>query len=87
MLVPLDQGTPRGIAASLQGHSVKEAKAQGWDLLKNGELLDAAKAAGFKPRSRSHLIGSCEKSFVRTQSTRIAHSFNSRLALPSNINI
>jgi len=48
MLVLFDQGTPRGIAASLQGHSVKEAKAQGWDLLKNGELLDAAEAAGFE---------------------------------------
>ena len=48
MLVRFDQGTPRGIAASLQGHSVKEVKAQGWDLLKNGELLDAAEAAGFE---------------------------------------
>jgi hypothetical protein len=48
MLVLFDQGTPRGIAASLQGHSVKEAKAQGWDLLKNGELLNAAEAAGFE---------------------------------------
>ena len=48
MLVLLDQGTPRGIAVSLQGHSVKEARAQGWDLLKNGELLDAAEAAGFE---------------------------------------
>ena len=48
MLVHFDQGTPRGIAASLQGHSVKEAKAQGWDLLKNGELLNAAEAAGFE---------------------------------------
>ena len=48
MLVLFDQGTPRGIAAALQGHSVKEAKAQGWDLLKNGELLDAAEAAGFE---------------------------------------
>jgi hypothetical protein len=47
MLVLFDQGTPGGIAASLQGHSVKEAKAQGWDLLKNGELLNA-EAAGFE---------------------------------------
>ena len=48
MLILFDHGTPRGIAASLQGHSVKEAKAQGWDLLKNGELLNAAEAAGFE---------------------------------------
>jgi hypothetical protein len=47
MLVLFDDGTPRGIARSLQGHIVKEARSQGWDTLSNGELLDAAERAGF----------------------------------------
>ena len=47
MLVLFDHGTPRGLARSLVGHAVKEARAQGWDTLRNGELLDAAEAAGF----------------------------------------
>ncbi len=48
MLVLFDHGTPRGIARALQGHTVKEAKAQGWDTLSNGELLKAAEEAGFE---------------------------------------
>jgi hypothetical protein len=47
MLVLFDHGTPRDIARSLQGHEVKEARAQGWDTLSNGELLTAAEDAGF----------------------------------------
>jgi hypothetical protein len=47
MLVLFDHGTPRGIARALQGHTVKEARAQGWDTLNNGELLKAAEEAGF----------------------------------------
>lgn len=47
MLVLFDHGTPRGIARALEGHTVKEAKAQGWDTLSNGELLKAAEEAGF----------------------------------------
>ena len=47
MLVLLDHGTPRGIARSLHPHTVKEAKAQGWDTLSNGQLLKAAEEAGF----------------------------------------
>jgi hypothetical protein len=47
MLILFDQGTPRGIARALLGHKVKEARAQGWDTLTNGELLAAAEAAGF----------------------------------------
>src|SRR5713101_5723583 len=38
MLVLLDHGTPRGIARALQGHIIKEAKAQGWDTLSNGAI-------------------------------------------------
>jgi predicted nuclease of predicted toxin-antitoxin system len=47
MRVLFDNGTPRGVATGLTGHSVEEARSRGWDMLKNGELLDAAEAAGF----------------------------------------
>jgi hypothetical protein len=47
MLILFDHGTPRGIVRALQGHIVKEAKAQGWDTLSNGELLKVAEEAGF----------------------------------------
>lgn len=47
MLVLFDNGTPRGIARELQGHIVKESRAQGWDMLHNGDLLNAAEASGF----------------------------------------
>lgn len=43
-----DNGTPRGVAAALTGHVVEEARARGWDSLGNGQLLDAAEAAGFE---------------------------------------
>jgi hypothetical protein len=47
MRVLFDNGTPRGVGAALTGHIVEEARAHGWDTLRNGELLDAAEAAGF----------------------------------------
>ena len=47
MRVLFDNGTPRGVAAALSAHIVEEARSRGWDSLKNGELLDAAEAAGF----------------------------------------
>jgi len=47
MLILFDHGTPRGIASYLAEHTVKEARAQGWDRLTNGELLKAAESAGF----------------------------------------
>lgn len=47
MRVLFDNGTPRGVAAALPAHTVEEARSRGWDTLKNGELLDAAEAAGF----------------------------------------
>lgn len=31
MLILFDNGTPRGIARELPGHTVKEAREQGWD--------------------------------------------------------
>jgi hypothetical protein len=47
MRVLFDNGTPRGVAAALTDHIVEEARAHGWDTLRNGELLDAAEAAAF----------------------------------------
>jgi hypothetical protein len=47
MRILFDHGTPRGLARYLQGHSILEAKSQGWDTLNNGELLAAAEAARF----------------------------------------
>ncbi len=47
MLILFDHGTPRGLARALEGHTVKEARAQGWDTLSNGDLLNAAEKAGF----------------------------------------
>jgi predicted nuclease of predicted toxin-antitoxin system len=47
MRILFDHGTPRGLARSLEGHTVREAKVEGWDTLSNGELLSAAEEAGF----------------------------------------
>jgi len=47
MLILFDHGTPRGIAPALVGHTVKEARAKGWDTLSNGDLLNVAEDAGF----------------------------------------
>jgi hypothetical protein len=47
MRILFDNGTPRGVASALSDHTVEEARSHGWDTLRNGELLDAAEAAGF----------------------------------------
>ena len=47
VLILLDNNAPRGLARAFAGHSVAEARDRGWSALKNGELLDAAEAAGF----------------------------------------
>ena len=47
MTILFDHGTPLPSIAFLKQHTVKDAKSQGWDTLSNGELLDAAEAAGF----------------------------------------
>ena len=47
MRILFDHGTPRGLARSLVGHEVEEARTRGWDTLSNGELLSAAERAGF----------------------------------------
>ena len=43
----LDNGTPKGVAASLVGHQVTRARQIGWQELKNGELIMKAEADGF----------------------------------------
>jgi len=47
MLILFDHGTPAPLRPFLEGHTVRLAKAQGWDRLTNGDLLDAAEKAGF----------------------------------------
>jgi hypothetical protein len=48
MRVLLDQATPLPIRHYLAGHIVSTAFRQGWDTLRNGELLSAAEKAGFE---------------------------------------
>jgi predicted nuclease of predicted toxin-antitoxin system len=47
MRILFDQATPLPIRPYLKGHEVRTAAQQGWDQLKNGELLVAAEADGF----------------------------------------
>jgi hypothetical protein len=47
MRVLFDQATPVPIRPHLEGHEVRTASQEGWDTLKNGELLAAAEACGF----------------------------------------
>jgi hypothetical protein len=48
MLTLFDNGTPRGLARFLVGHSVEEAWSRGWEEISNGDLIDAAEQAGFE---------------------------------------
>jgi hypothetical protein len=50
MRVLFDQATPVPSRSYLEGHTVTTAFRQGWDTLKNGELLAAAEQAGFETR-------------------------------------
>ena len=47
MRVLFDQATPVPIRSFLTGHVVSTAAHEGWNELQNGDLLDAAEAAGF----------------------------------------
>ncbi len=47
MRVLFDQATPVPLRPFLQGHTVRTAAQEKWDRLRNGELLNAAEAAGF----------------------------------------
>jgi hypothetical protein len=46
MLILFDNGTPRGLARYLTGHTVEEARSRGWEEMVSGELIDAAEQAG-----------------------------------------
>jgi len=48
MLVLFDQATPVPLRLFLKGHIVKTAWQQGWDRLRNGDLLRMAEDAGFE---------------------------------------
>jgi hypothetical protein len=47
MRILFDQATPVPLRPYLEGHSVRTAAQQGWDQLRNGDLLTAAEDAGF----------------------------------------
>jgi hypothetical protein len=47
MRVLFDQAVPVPIRPHLVGHEVRTAAEEGWDTLKNGELLTAAEQADF----------------------------------------
>jgi hypothetical protein len=47
VLILFDNNIPRGLARALSAHTVVEARARGWHLVKNGDLLDAAEDAAF----------------------------------------
>lgn len=47
MRVLLDEQLPRQLAPLLTGHEVRTVQQQSWTGLSNGQLLDAAEAAGF----------------------------------------
>ena len=47
MRILFDQATPVPIRPFLKGHEVRTVAQQGWDKLKNGELLVAAETDGF----------------------------------------
>jgi hypothetical protein len=47
MRILFDQGVPRGLAGSLRGHQVTEARELNWERISNGELLKQAEGSGF----------------------------------------
>jgi len=47
MLILFDQATPVPLRRHLAGHTVRTAAQQGWDRLKNGDLLAVAELGGF----------------------------------------
>ncbi len=48
MLVLFDQSVPAPLRRYFRKHTVIEARERAWERLINGELLDAAEAAGFE---------------------------------------
>ena len=48
MRILFDQGVPRGLATSLRGHKITEARELKWEEISNGDLLKLAEGAGFE---------------------------------------
>jgi len=78
MRILFDQGTPKGLAPALIGHTVTTARAEGWDALDNGALLNVAEKAGIdlllttdrRIRYQQNLSGRTLASVVLTGATR-----------------
>ena len=47
MRILFDQATPVPLRPFLEGHVVRTAAQEGWDRIKNGDLLSVAEGAGF----------------------------------------
>jgi hypothetical protein len=47
-LILLDENLPTALWRSIPGHDVRSVAYMGWSGLRNGELIDAAEAAGFE---------------------------------------
>ena len=62
MLVLLDQNVPIGVRRVLASHDVRTAYRTGWADLSNGELMDAAEAAGVA------VLVTCDQNIVFQQS-------------------
>ena len=43
MPILFNNGTPRGLARFLIGHTVEEARARGWEELANGDLIEVSR--------------------------------------------
>jgi hypothetical protein len=61
MLVLLDQNVPIGVRRILTNHDVRTAYRMGWADLSNGELIDAAQAAGIA------VLVTCDQNIVFQQ--------------------
>ncbi|HWE86474.1 MAG TPA: hypothetical protein VG267_16135 [Terracidiphilus sp.] len=61
MRILFDQATPVPLRPHLRGHLVRTAAQEGWDRLRNGDLLAAAEKAGFD------LLMTTDKNMVHQQ--------------------
>jgi len=76
MLVLLDQNVPIGVCRILASHEVRTAYQMGWADLSNGELMDAAEAAGVA------VLVTCDQNIVFQQS--LAHRRIAVVVLATN---
>ena len=74
MRIVFDNGTPRGIANALVGHTVEEARSHGWDTLRNSELPDAAETV-ILSKGRWRLIKARLPEIVAAVNAATASSF------------